>query len=253
MPETRIGSHVNDASRLRLRGKDTLSEVIGTMSFSQGFYLAVTGREPTPAQSRVFDAALLLLMDHGLTPSALVARLVADSSPDDEQIPLAAGALMIGNRFAGTMAGAGRLLSEGHAFAGDKRVWADQLVARMRQAKQRLPGFGHNAYKGEDPRATRLFDIAREAGVEGSYIELIHILGEAADAAAGKHIVLNATGALGAVLHEIRFPVEAMRSVAVVARVAGLSAHILEERTAPIANALLNHSETFTYSEEGNV
>ena len=249
MPQTQVGSHVNDTSRLRLRGRDTLLDIIGKMSFSQGFYLAVTGQAPTAAQAQVFDAALLILMDHGLTPSALVARMVADSSPDDEQIPLAAGALMIGNKFAGTMAGAGRLLREGHAFEGDKRVWADQLVARLRQTKERMPGFGHNAYKGEDPRATRLFEIARAAGVEGSYISLIHTLGDAVDAAAGKHIVLNATGALGAILHEIGFPVEAMRSVAVVARVAGLSAHVLEERTAPIAKALLTYSETFSYSE----
>lgn len=251
MSETRVGSHPNDTSRLRLRGRDTLSDVIGKMSFSQGFYLAVTGKAPTPAQAQVFDAALLLLMDHGLTPSALVARMVADSSPEDEQIPLAAGALMIGNKFAGTMAGAGRLLSEGHAFDGDKRAWADQLVLKIRQAKGRMPGFGHNAYKSEDPRATRLFEVARSAGVEGTYISLIHTLSEAVDAAAGKHVVLNATGALGAVLHEIDFPVEAMRSVAVVARVAGLSAHVLEERTAPIANALLTYSETFSYTDEG--
>src|SRR6185437_12227455 len=151
MTDTRIGSHPNDIGRLRLRGRDALTEVVGRMSFTEGFYLIVTGRAPTQMQVRLLDACLLILMDHGLTPSALVARLVADSSPDDEQIPLAAGALMVGNRFAGTMAGAGRLLSEGHAFEGDKRVWAGQVVERMRLAGRRTPGFGHASYKKEDP------------------------------------------------------------------------------------------------------
>lgn len=249
MTNTRIGSHPNDVNRLRLRGRDTLAEVMGKMTFTEGFYLIVTGRTPTPMQTRIFDACLLILMDHGLTPSALVARLVADSSPDDEQIPLAAGALMIGNRFAGTMAGAGRILEEGQKVQGDKRAWAEGVVERVRQARQRMPGFGHGSYKAEDPRATRLFEVAKDAGVEGSYIALIKTLGDAIDSAAGKHIVVNVTGALAAVLHEIEFPVESMRSAAVVARVAGLAAHIREERNAPLAPDLIAHSELIAYVE----
>lgn len=250
MTKTRIGTHPNDTTRLRVRGKDTLSEVVGELSFTEGFYLVVTGRVPTRTQRKVLDAALLVLMDHGLTPSALVARIVADSNPDDIQIPLAAGALMVGNRFAGTMVGAGRLLSEGMSVEGDKRGWAKGLVAKFRESKRRIPGFGHPNYKGVDPRAARLFEVAMAAGVKGDYIALLKTLSEEIDADAGKKIVLNATGALGAILHEIDFPVEAMRAVAVVSRCAGLVGHVLEERSSPISSDIYAFSETISYEDE---
>jgi len=250
MATTKIGTHPSDVKRLRMRGKDTLSEVIGELTFTEGFYFIVTGRRPTAAQTRVLDAALLILMDHGLTPSALVARFVADSNPDDIQIPLAAGILMVGNKYAGTMGGAGLLLAEGMAHEGDKRVWALDVVRKYKQSKRRLPGFGHPDYVGTDPRAVRLIEVAKRAGVEGRYLELLQILSEAVDAEAKRHIVLNVTGVLGAVLHEIGFPVEAMRSISVVGRCAGLVAHIQEERVSPTVPDLWRFSESIEYTED---
>jgi citrate synthase len=250
MPTTRIGSHPSDINRLRMRGRDTLSEIVGEVSFTEGFYFIVTGRKPTKAQVKVLDAALLILMDHGLTPSALVARLVADSNPDDIQVPLAAGVLMIGNRFAGTMVGAGRVLAEGMAAEGDKSAWAQQTVQKFKQAKRRIPGFGHPNYTTLDPRADRLMQVAKSAGVNGKYIELLQVLSQAIDADAKRHVVLNVTGVLGAVLHEIEFPVDAMRSVAVVGRCAGLVGHIHEEQKAPIVPDILKFSESISYMDD---
>lgn len=250
MATTKIGTHPSDTKRLRMRGKDTLADIIGKLSFSEGFYFIVTGRLPTSTQARVFDAALLILMDHGLTPSALVARLVADSNPEDIQIPLAAGILMVGNKYAGTMGGMGLLLAEGMAHAGDKRAWALDVVRRYKQSKRRLPGFGHPDYVGTDPRATRLIEVAKVAGVEGRYLDLLQILSEAVDAEANKHIVLNVTGVLGAVLHEIGFPVEAMRSVAVVGRCAGLVAHVQEEKESPSVPDIWGFSESISYTDD---
>jgi citrate synthase len=250
MPQTRIGTHGSDVNRLRIRGRNTLSEIVGQVSFTEGFYFIVTGRSPTKAQLRVLDACLLVLMDHGLTPSALVARLVADSNPDDIQVPLAAGVLMVGNRFAGTMVGAGRILAEGMGHQGDKRAWADERVQTFKQSKRRIPGFGHPDYKNVDPRASRLLEVARDAGVKGEYIELLKILSEAIDADAKRRITLNVTGALGAVLHEIAFPVDAMRAVAVVGRCAGLVGHIHEEQKSPIVPDLLKFSESIEYVED---
>jgi citrate synthase len=250
MATTRIGSHPSETNRLRMRGRDTLADIVGEASFTEGFYFIVTGRKPTKSQVKVLDAALLILMDHGLTPSALVARLVADSNPDDIQIPLAAGVLMVGNRFAGTMVGTGRLLAEGMAAEGDKRAWADQTVQKFKQSKRRIPGFGHPNYIGVDPRANRLFEVAKSAGVKGNYVELLKVLSQAIDADAKRPVVLNVTGALGALLHEIEFPVDAMRSVSVVGRCAGLVGHIHEEQNAPIVPDLLAFSESISYVDD---
>ena len=56
---------------------------------------------------------MVILMDHGITPTALVARMVHDSLPEDVQLPMIAGTMMVGNKFAGTMAGAGAIFREG--------------------------------------------------------------------------------------------------------------------------------------------
>lgn len=248
-PATRIGSPASDVARFRMRGKDVLGEILGEKSFAEAFYFIVTGREPTAGEARIFDACLIVLMDHGITPTALVARMVQDSTPDDVQVPLAAGMLMVGSRFAGTMAGAGRILAEGLAAEGDKRAWCAGLAARYRARKAFVPGFGHPYYKPEDPRAARMFEIARANGAKGDHIELIHLLGEEIDRAAGKHLTLNVTGALGAVLGEIGFPTEVMRAVAAVGRCAGLAAHVLEEKRDPIAPAVVDFVNGIEYVE----
>jgi citrate synthase len=199
------------------------------MTFSEALFLIVTGRTPTAGEARVFDACLVILMDHGITPTALVARLVEDSVPDDIQVPIAAGILMVGNKFAGTMAGTARLLAEGVRHA-EPRAWAAGVVASHNAAKRRIPGFGHPHYHPDDPRATRVLEIADEARVGGRYVQLLKVLGEEIDRAAGKHVTLNVTGAIAAVLGEIGFPMEVVRGVTVVARAGGLIAHVLEEK-----------------------
>lgn len=246
---TRIGSPRSDTDRLQMRGRDVLTELVGEKTFAEAFYLIVTGRMPQPSQAKVLDAALIILMDHGLTPTALVARLVSDSVPDDIQVPMAAGMLMVGNKFAGTMAGAGEILTEGMACDGDKHAWAADTVKRYRSVKKRIPGFGHSYYTPTDPRAERLFEVAEQAGVSGDYIELIKILSAEIDKAAGKHLTLNVTGALGAVLKEIDFPVEVMRAVSAVGRSAGLAAHIYEEKQTPIARELMGLGNNIPYVE----
>jgi citrate synthase len=58
-------------------------------------------------------------------------------------------------------------------------------------------------------------------------------LAKAVDAAAGRHITVNATGAVGAVLSEIGVPLESIRGIAVISRSAGLVGHIQEESERP--------------------
>ena len=73
--KTRIGTPTTDVDRLLLRGKDTLNDLVGKVSFTECTFLAVTGRMPSLQQTRILDACLVILMDHGITPSALVSRL----------------------------------------------------------------------------------------------------------------------------------------------------------------------------------
>jgi citrate synthase len=229
MKRTRIGTPTCDTGRLLFRGKDTLKELVGEVTFTEGVFLAVTGRLPGPQQTRILDACLVILMDHGITPSALVTRLVADTVPTDIQVSMAAGLLTVGNKFMGTIAGCGALLEKGAASGLAPKQWATETVAEYAKTKRRFPGFGHPDYFPDDPRTIRLFEVAREAGVSGRYVTLARTLEAEIEKQGGRRLPLNATGAIGALLCEIEFPVAAMRGVAVISRAGGLLAHALEE------------------------
>ena len=109
-----------------------------------------------------------------------------------------------------------------------------------------MPGFGHPFHKPDDPRPPRLFQIAAEAGVGGRYIALLQRLAAAElDRAAGRHLTINATGAIAACLLEIGIPVSIMRGVAVVSRAGGLAGHIVEEMQTHAAR------EVWRLTEEG--
>jgi citrate synthase len=253
-PITNIGSTHSQTDVLTIRGRDTLSEIVGEKTFTETFFFIVTGQMPSAGQTLCFDACLTILMDHGLTPSALVARLTEDSVPEDMQVAMSAGLLLVANRHVGTMSGAGRLLAEGVAFDGDPRGWAAQTVADHRAQKKRIPGFGHPHYFPTDPRAARLFEVAKEAGCAGRHMELIRLLEQEIEKSMGKHLTLNVTGAMAAVLGEIGFPVEAMRGVAVVGRAAGLVAHIVEEKQTGLARHLIEFADqAVTVTPSGEV
>ena len=136
---TKLGTPMSQIDRLVFRGKNTLPDLVGKATFTECVFLAVTGRMPTPQQTRILDACLVILIDHGITPSALVARLVADSVPTDVQVPIAAGLLMVGNKFMGTIAGAGALLTEGVKSGRPAEQWAAETVADYVKHGRRLP------------------------------------------------------------------------------------------------------------------
>jgi citrate synthase len=248
-PITRIGSPTSDISRLVMRGRDVLTELLGKMTFTEAFYFIVTGTDIDPKKLPVMDACMIVLMDHGITPTAIVARLIADALPGQSQIGIAAGTMMIGEKLVGTMTGMGSLLLEGVASGKDPRTWARETADHAVKTKKRLPGFGHQYYNPTDPRTLRLMEIARSHGVDGPYIALVHILSEELDRASGKHLTLNVTGALGSLLCELGFPAAAMRGMAVVSRAAGLVAHTIEETVDPTSRRFMDFAGTIEYRD----
>jgi citrate synthase len=236
---TRIGTAPPDISRLRFRGKDTLGELVGTATFTECIYLAATGKMPNPRQAGVLDACLVILMDHGITPSSLVARLVADTVPTDIQVPIAAGLLTVGNKFMGTIAGAGEIFSAGVASKADPAQWAAERVAQDLRAKRRFPGFGHPDYFPDDPRTLRLWQVAEKYDSIGPYVTIARHVEQEIERQS-RRLPMNATGAIGALLCEIGFPVAGMRGVAVISRSAGLLAHSLEELETRTASGIMS-------------
>jgi len=245
-PTTKISHHTTDA--IYVRGASLVDDLIGKLTFTEMMYFQLLGVRPTPAQTKILDAVLVTLMEHGLTPSAITTRLIYDSCPEGVQAAVAAGLLGVGSTFIGTMEGCAANLEEILASSAQEAK-AKEIAIRFREAKQPIPGFGHPHHKPDDPRSPRLLALAEEAGVPGRHIRALRLLAKEVDAAWSRHLTVNATGAIAALLGEIGVPREVARGVAVVSRAAGLVGHIREEQIDPSARHIWNLvSENVPYS-----
>jgi len=232
--------------RIVVRGKNLADDILGKMNLGDFAYLQLTGKSATPEQSRMFNAVLITLVEHGITPSALAARLTYAGAPESLQAAVAAGLCGLGTVFVGSTEGTAKMLYEAWNEAGenaDPQELAERTVARFRARRQIIPGIGHPVHKPIDPRTPRLFQIAQETGMSGKYIDLMQRIGAEAERAAGKSLPINATGALGAICCEFGFPWTIVRGFGVMARAIGLVGHILEESTAPMSHRIWHDIE----------
>jgi citrate synthase len=233
-PTTKISHHTTD--KIFVRGASLVDDLIGKLTFTEMMYFQLLGKKATAAQAKILDAVLVTLMEHGITPSVIATRMVYDSAPEAVQSAVAAGLLCVGSTFVGTMEGCAKNLEEILAAGRDGEAAAAKAIAqRVRAAKRPIPGFGHPHHRPDDPRSPRLIQVAEEAGVPGNHIRALKLLAKEVDAAWGRHLTINATGAIAALLGEIGVPQEVARGIAVVSRSAGLVGHIREEQLDPSA------------------
>ena len=229
--ETRISTY--DEHGVTIRGKSLVDDIIGEMSFTQMIYLQIMGKVPTPSQIRVLDAVLVTLVDHGL-PAALSARLVYMASPDALQSAIATGILSMGSQFGGVMEEIGRNLLR-IKDAAEPDAEAAAVVASYRASRAMVPGFGHPHHKPEDPRTVKLLKVAEEEGLSGAHVGALRLLASAVDASLGKHITINATAGIAALLGELGIPWRVMRGFAAISRTPGIVGQLLEEQSQPVA------------------
>jgi len=227
-PTQRMSTHTNDA--LYVRSKELVTEMMGQMTFTDAMIYHILDREPTDRDRIIVDVALVTLMEHGLTPSAISTRLTYHSAPEALQSAVAAGLLNVGSTFVGTMENNAKILREITTSDEGLDAAARRIVQDHKANRKHMPGFGHHLHKPDDPRTPKLFEIAEGAGCEGTYINALKRLGEIVDEVAGKHITINATGGISALLSEIGVQPEVMRGFAVISRSAGLVAHIADEQ-----------------------
>ncbi len=205
------------ADRIVVRGMDLPGEILGSVNLGDMAFLEITGRVPDAKESRLFNAMAVTLVEHGVTPSALVARLTYLGAPEAMQAAVGAGLAGLGSVFVGSTEGVAKLLSE--------TTDVEKIISEVK----RIPGLGHPIHKPIDPRTRRLFEIARETGHYGKYCKAME------EIAKRKNLVLNATGAIGALACELGLDWRAVRGIGVMARAVGLVGHLLEEARNPIA------------------
>lgn len=250
-PRTRIAT--STATTIRVAGRDLVEDLIGECSYSQMLYLLTCGRMPEPAELRILDACLVTLMEHGFNPSTLVARLIAHSVPGEPQVAIASGLLAIGGVFAGTTEQCAAMLAslaeQIDAGAPERAVLQAYAQGQVAQRKP-VPGFGHATHSPDDPRTARLFAVAERHGGVGRHGRLLQQLAIEVDAALGRHLTINATGAIGALLLDIGVPVQAMRGFAVASRAGGLVGHLMEEARSPSARTIWDAAKAAVPYEE---
>ncbi|NYT24626.1 citryl-CoA lyase [Alcaligenaceae bacterium] len=235
-----------DADRITLRGYDLVEDLVDKHDFVDVLCLTVTGAFPDANQRRMINMFLVTATDHGLTPSALATRLTLHGAPESLQGAVAAGLLGAGSRYLGVSEYAARFMQRHLAefkarqgpAEGDMDAYADIVVSAERKAGRRMPGFGHPIHVEADPRSAKVLRMAKECGYAGEHCRFALALSEAAGRASGKPVPLNAAGAKAAVMLDMGMSPEFGKGLTLIARVAGLLAHILEEREQPISQAV---------------
>lgn len=229
-----------------VHGLDLCEDIVGKLDFGQMAFLQLFARVPDARELRMFNAMMVILVEHGVTPSSIATRMTYCGAPESVQAAVAAGLLGLGSVFVGSLDNAARLLQESLAAgpdSADPEALAREIVVSHRARKDIIPGVGHPFHKPIDPRAPALFKVAEETGFSGPYVRLMKAIGEQATAQAGKPLPVNVTGAMAAVASEMGVPWRICRGLAVSARAVGLVGHILEEMRQPMADELYLRTE----------
>jgi citrate synthase len=227
-----------DADSITVRGRDLATELMGRVTFTEFTFLLVQGRAPEPRETALLDAVLVSLAEHGLTPTVLAARLTHTGAPESLQGAVAAGLLGAGSVFLGVVEDTAVFLDRVVARGGDPKQAAADAVSAEIGAGRRIPGLGHPVHKARDPRTARIYAIAEEQGLVGPHLRALRLVAAAHRDATGKALPINGAGVAGAALADLGFPARIVRGMALLARTAGLVAHLEEEQSRPLGMPL---------------
>jgi citrate synthase len=232
--------------RVEVRGRDLIGDLMGRMSFTEYFHLLLTGEEPTEEQRFFLDLLLVAIAEHGMMPTSVAARMTLAADPGSLQGAVAAGILGAGPVVLGTSEECARLLeaAQGRVVAGEEPAAVVAHIARsIHESGEKMPGFGHPVHKPVDPRAERILELADAHGVSGPHTALARQLREAVAEIWGKPLPMNVSMPIAAVLLDLGFPAATVKAVPILARTAGLLAHLAEEQVQPLGFVLARAAE----------
>jgi citrate synthase len=184
--------------------------------------------EADPDHVKAIDAYWIAAAEHGMNASTFTARVVASTGADCAAALSSAVGALSGPLHGGAPARVLKMLDEVEAL-GDADSWVKAALDRG----ERLMGFGHRVYRAEDPRARVLRRTARELGSER--FEVAEALERAALAELrvrkpNRVLATNVEFWSAVVLDLAEVPPRLFTSMFTCARVAGWSAHILEQK-----------------------
>jgi citrate synthase len=241
---SRIGQAYPD--RVEIRGYDLCGDLMGSVSFTEYFHLLLTGREPTDDQRFFLDLVLVAIAEHGLMPSNVAARITLAADPESLHGAVAAGILGCGPVLLGTAEECARLLEEAQArvaAGAEPSAVAVAIAERIHADGGKAPGFGHPVHRPVDPRAERILELSDARNVSGAHVLLARRFRDAVAEAWGKALPMNVSMPIAAVMLDLGYPSAAVKAVPILARTAGLLAHLAEERERPLGLLLAARAE----------
>lgn len=220
-----------------IRGQ-RLEDLIKDRSFVEVIYLLFKGELPSEQHAAMLNSLLVAAIDHGPgTVSAMTARISA-SAKNSTHSALAAGVLGFGPRHG--IAGEGAME---FFYENINEADVSGLVAKLKEKKVRIPGYGHKVFTDVDPRQEVLFGIAKELSVFGEYCEFALTVKDELNKISSKKLPLNIDGTMAAILCDMRFDVRMGQTFFLISRTPGLLAQIYEEQTNDVGSRRLEDNE----------
>ena len=198
------------------------------LSHAANFLYVLTGERPNPTASRALDVALILHADHELNASTFAARVAAATLADLHSTIVAGVATLKGPLHGGANAEVMKMLLAIGEDAGDERVEA--TVRGMLARKQKVPGFGHRVYRTEDPRASQLRQMSQTLGEQAGNCRWFE-MSQRIEAVMKeeRQIDANVDFYSASTYHTLGIALDLFTPLFVVSRVAGWTAHVLEQ------------------------
>lgn len=184
--------------------------------------------EADPKHVQAIDTYWICTAEHGLNASTFTARIVASTGADCGAALSAAVGALSGPLHGGAPAYVKPMLDEVAAM-GDAERWVREALATGR----RIMGFGHRIYRAEDPRSRLLKQVAKELGSPqvGVAEELERIALAALQERHPERVLATNVEYYSAIVLDVAdIPPPLAPAMFACSRVAGWSAHILEQK-----------------------
>ena len=219
-----------EPGRIDLRGTP-VQDLIGNVSFAEMIWLMMRGDRPTPAQARLFEAALVSAVDHGPQAPSIAAARMAVTCGLPLNNAMATAVNMLGDVHGGAGQQAVELYHHVDAHAGDLAAALDDWRAEHGKI---IPGFGHRFHKPTDPRAPRLMALVSEAAEAGAVSGRFQHIGQAIEtqisAEKGIALPMNIDGATAVIYAELGFAPPLARGLFCLSRSVGILSHAWEQQ-----------------------
>lgn len=218
--------------QISLRGY-AVEDLIGRVSWGEALCLLLLGELPPKNHATLLEAILVSVIDHGVKPPSTIAAVTVANTGASLNSAVAAGILAINKYHGGAIEDAMSALSDAVRLQENDNLNPEQAAAKIvdnyKANGKRISGFGHR-FHAADPRTVRLFELARELEVAGKFVEQAEVLEKVLTERSGKRLPINADGAIAALLCEMNFPPKIANGIFMIARTAGLVAHVVEEQ-----------------------